>query len=107
MTARRTRSHAYRPAQDTRTNVRVQKRRTIVAVIDGRGFGHRPADLNRMLKACEGHVYTLDELKSSYKRGGPLRPYVGTRGSLRRQDALDKDRWHDQRCIDSPRSPTA
>jgi hypothetical protein len=29
-----------------------------VAVIDGRGFGHRVADLNRMLKACKGHVYT-------------------------------------------------
>lgn len=29
------------------------RRRTIVAIIDGRGFGHRVADLNRMLKACE------------------------------------------------------
>lgn len=57
------------------------KRRTIVAVIDGRGFGHRPADLNRMLKACEGHVYTLDELDKLVKKGGPLRPYVGTRKS--------------------------
>jgi hypothetical protein len=55
------------------------KRRTIVAVIDGRGFGYRPADLNRMLKACEGHVYTLDELDKLVGNGGPLRPYVGTR----------------------------
>ena len=57
------------------------ERRTIVAVIDGRGFGHRPADLNRMLKACEGNVYTLDELPKLVKKGGPLRPYVGTRKS--------------------------
>jgi len=57
------------------------ERRTIVAVIDGRGFGHRPADLNRMLKACEGNVYTLDELEKLVEKGGPLRPYVGTRKS--------------------------
>jgi hypothetical protein len=57
------------------------KRRTIVAVIDGRGFGHRLPDLNRMLKACEGQVYTLDELDKLVKRAGPLRPYVGTRKS--------------------------
>lgn len=56
------------------------ERRTIVAVIDGRGFGHRVADLNRMLKACEGHVYTLAELEMLVAPGGPLRPYVGTRG---------------------------
>lgn len=58
----------------------VAKRRTIVAVIDGRGFGHRVADLNRMLKACEGHVYTLAELEMLVQPSGPLRPYVGTRG---------------------------
>ena len=58
----------------------VAKRRTIVAVIDGRGFSHRVADLNRMLKACEGHVYTLSELEMLVQPGGPLRPYVGTRG---------------------------
>jgi hypothetical protein len=57
------------------------ERRTIIAVIDGRGFGHRPADLNRMLKACEGHVYTLEELEKLVRKGGPLRPYVGTRKS--------------------------
>ncbi len=55
------------------------ERRTIVAVIDGRGFGHRPADLNRMLRACEGNVYTLEELPKLVTKGGPLRPYVGTR----------------------------
>ncbi len=58
----------------------VGERRTIVAVIDGRGFGHRVADLNRMLKACEGHVYTLAELEMLAQPGGPLRPYIGTRG---------------------------
>jgi hypothetical protein len=58
----------------------VAKRRAIVAVIDGRGFGHRVADLNRMLKACEGHVYTLAELEMLVQPGGPLRPYVGTQG---------------------------
>lgn len=56
------------------------KRRTIVAVIDGRGFGHRVADLNRMLKACGGHMYTLAELEMLVQAGGPLRPFVGTRG---------------------------
>ncbi len=55
------------------------KRRTIVAVIDGRGFGYRGADLNRMLQACEGHVYTLDELELLVEAGGPLWQYVGTR----------------------------
>jgi hypothetical protein len=57
------------------------ERRTIIAVIDGRGFGHRPADLNRMLKACDGYVYTLDELEKLVATGGPLRPYLGTRTS--------------------------
>lgn len=56
------------------------KRRTIVAVIDGRGFGHRVADLDRMLKACEGHVYALEELEMLVQPGGPLEPYIGTRG---------------------------
>lgn len=56
-----------------------RKRRTIIAVIDGRGFSHRIADLNRMLRACEGHVYTLDELEKLVEAGGPLAPYVGTR----------------------------
>lgn len=55
------------------------RRRGIVAVIDGRGFAYRPADLNRLLTACDGHVYTLGELERLVGRGGPLRPYVGTR----------------------------
>jgi hypothetical protein len=55
------------------------RRHTIVAVIDGRGFAYRGADLNRMLQACEGHVYTLDELELLVAPGGPLRQYVGTR----------------------------
>ncbi len=54
------------------------KRRTIIAVIDGRGFSHRIADLNRMLTACEGHVYTLGELEMLVEPGGPLAPYVNT-----------------------------
>jgi hypothetical protein len=57
----------------------VPERRTIVAVIDGRGFGHRIPDLNRMLRACEGHVYTLNELERLVATGGPLAPYVNTR----------------------------
>lgn len=71
------RVQTLRQYEDTRP---VAKRRTIVAVIDGRGFGHRVADLNRMLKACEGHVYTLAELEMLVQPGGPLRPYVGTQG---------------------------
>ncbi len=59
----------------------VAKRRTIIAVIDGRGFGHRLADLNRLLDACEGHVYTLEELDELVADNGPLRPYVGTSAS--------------------------
>jgi len=60
-------------------DARAQKeRRTIIAVIDGRGFSHRIADLNRMLTACEGHVYTLGELEMLVKRGGPLALYVNT-----------------------------
>ncbi len=55
------------------------ERRVIVAVIDGRGFGHRASDLNRMLRACDGHVYTLGELDRLVTRGGPLHPYIGTR----------------------------
>jgi hypothetical protein len=55
------------------------ERRTIIAVIDGRGFGHRVADLNRMLTACNGLVYTLDELELLVADDGPLAPYVGTR----------------------------
>jgi hypothetical protein len=55
------------------------KRRAIVAVIDGRGFGYRPADLDRLLNACDGYVYTLEELEKLVGKGGPLRPYVRTR----------------------------
>ncbi len=53
-------------------------RRTIVAVIDGRGFGHRLADLNRMMQACDGHVYTLAQLPDLVQTDGPLHKYVGT-----------------------------
>lgn len=53
------------------------ERREVVAVIDGRGFGHRTADLGRMMEACNGHVYTLDELEKLVEIGGPLHPYIG------------------------------
>lgn len=58
------------------------ERRTIIAVIDGRGFGHRLADLNRLLKACDGHVYTLDELEKLVEDGGPLAPLRGNAQAL-------------------------
>lgn len=54
------------------------KPRQIVSVIDGRGFGHRPADLNRMLRACDGHVYTLSELERMVAPGGVLEPFLDT-----------------------------
>lgn len=53
-------------------------RRTIVAVIDGRGFLHRSADLAKMLDACKGYVYTLTEIPLLFESDGPLAKYVGT-----------------------------
>jgi hypothetical protein len=50
----------------------------IVAVVDGRGFGHRMADLRRLMEATDGHVYTLAELHLLVAPNGPLAPFVGT-----------------------------
>jgi hypothetical protein len=55
------------------------ERRQIVAVIDGRGFSHRPPDLQRMLEACDGHIYTLEQLPQLVAEGGPLHRFIGTR----------------------------
>jgi hypothetical protein len=55
------------------------ERRQIVAVVDGRGFSHRMADLDRLLRTCDGHVYTLAELDLLVADGGPLAPYRDTR----------------------------
>lgn len=61
----------------TNENARPLKdRRTIVAVIDGRGFGVRSQDMNKMMKTCEGHVYTLTELPKLVAPGGVLAPFV-------------------------------
>ena len=57
----------------------VGERCQIVAVVDGRGFGHRMADLRRLMEATDGHVYTLDELHLLVKSGGVLAPYVTKR----------------------------
>lgn len=53
--------------------------RQLVAVIEGRGFMHRTRDLQRMLEACDGHVYTLAELPLLVAKGGVLAPFIGTR----------------------------
>jgi hypothetical protein len=55
------------------------RRRQIIAVIDGRGFLHRPQDMRKMQEACDGHVYALEQLSMLIERGGPLHPYVGTK----------------------------
>jgi hypothetical protein len=55
------------------------ERRQIIAVIDGRGFTHRTRDLQRMMEACGGQVYTLDQLPELVAEGGPLRKFIGTR----------------------------
>lgn len=51
----------------------------IVAVVDGRGFGHRMADLRRLMEATDGHVYTLAELRLLVEDGGVLAPFVTKR----------------------------
>jgi hypothetical protein len=56
-----------------------ERRRQIVTVIDGRGFSHRPRDLQRILEASDGQVYTLDQLPELIAEGGPLRKFIGTR----------------------------
>jgi hypothetical protein len=58
---------------------RKDKRRQIVTVIDGRGFSHRPPDLQRILEASGGQVYTLDQLPELVAEGGPLRKFIRTR----------------------------
>jgi hypothetical protein len=55
------------------------ERAEIVAVVDGRGFGHRMADLRRLMEATDGHVYTLEELPLLVAPDGPLAPFIGTR----------------------------
>ena len=56
-----------------------ERRRQIITVIDGRGFSHRPRDLQRILEASDGHVYTLEQLPELVAEGGPLRKFIGTR----------------------------
>ncbi len=56
-----------------------ERRRQIITVIDGRGFSHRPRDLQRILEASDGHVYTLEQLPELVAKGGPLRKFIGTR----------------------------
>lgn len=58
---------------------RKRERCQIVAVIDGRGFSHRMADLRRLMQATDGHVYTLDELELLVASGGVLAPFVKKR----------------------------
>jgi len=48
----------------------------IVALVDGRGFGHRMADLRRLMEATDGHVYTLAELPLLVADNGVLAPFV-------------------------------
>lgn len=52
--------------------------RTVVAVIDGRGFRERAPDLNYMLGACEGNVFTVEMLDDLVAKNGPLTPFLGT-----------------------------
>lgn len=58
---------------------RKDKRRQILTVIDGRGFSHRPPDLQRILEASDGQVYTLEQLPELVAERGPLRKFIGTR----------------------------
>ena len=51
---------------------RGEKRRKIVAVLDGRGFGVRAPDLRRLLDACDGHVYAAAELERLAGPDGPF-----------------------------------
>lgn len=60
-----------RENEDKRAS-RGEKRRQVVAVLDGRGFGVRAPDLRRLLDACDGHVYTATELEALVRPGGPF-----------------------------------
>ncbi|MGH7487836.1 MAG: hypothetical protein ACREMY_19875, partial [bacterium] len=51
-----------------------EKRRQVVAVLDGRGFGVREPDLSRLLIACDGYVFTGAELDKLVEPGGPFFP---------------------------------
>ena len=51
----------------------------VVAVIDGRGFMERMEDMLLLMRATEGHVYTLAELEMLVAPGGPLQPFVTRR----------------------------
>jgi hypothetical protein len=51
---------------------RGEKRRQIVAVLDGRGFGVRAPDLQRLLTACDGYVYAAAELEELVGASGPF-----------------------------------
>ena len=51
----------------------------VVAVIDGRGFMERMEDMLLLMRATEGHVYTLAELEMLVAPGGPLEPFVTRR----------------------------
>ncbi len=51
---------------------RGEKRRKVVAVLDGRGFGVRAPDLRRLLDACDGHVYAAAELERLVGPDGPF-----------------------------------
>lgn len=69
------RIQALRKYEDDRA-LEGKQRREVVAIIDGRGFRHRRADLNKMLDACDGHVYTQAEIPLLFKDGGPLKRFV-------------------------------
>lgn len=55
-----------------------EQARTVIAVIDGRGFRERVGDLNYMLGACDGHVYTVAMLDELVADDGPLSAFIGT-----------------------------
>lgn len=57
---------------EDRRAARGEKRRLVVAVLDGRGFGVRAPDLRRLLAACDGHVYAAAELEKLVQPGGPF-----------------------------------
>lgn len=67
------RVQTLRSYEDRKT---ASQRCQIVAVIDGRGFAHRMADLKRLMNATDGHVYTLSELDLLVGVGGVLQPFV-------------------------------
>jgi hypothetical protein len=49
-----------------------EKRRGVVVVLGGRGFGVRAPDLTDLLVACDGHVYAAAELEKLVEPGGPF-----------------------------------